>query len=52
MSEKIMDNIPAGVASKKEGYKTFIMGVPFEVIKNSDERNALMNRVMTFFENK
>ena len=46
------NNIPAAVAASKDGYKTFVMGVPFEVIKNDGERNALMKRVLTFFENK
>ena len=44
------NNIPAGVAASKDGYKTFIMGVPFEVIETEAERNALMQRVMNFFE--
>ena len=44
------NNIPAGVAVSKEGYKTFVMGIPFEVIKTDVERNALMQRVMNFFE--
>ena len=46
------NNIPAGVAASKNGYKTFVMGVPFEVIKNDGERNALMKRVLDFFGNK
>lgn len=44
------NNIPAGVAAAKDGYKTFVMGVPFEVVKNEKDRNALMKRVLTFFE--
>lgn len=46
------NNIPAGVATFKNGYKTFVMGIPFEVISGDDKRNALMNRVLRFFENK
>lgn len=46
------NNIPAGVAASKNGYKTFVMGVPFEVISGDAERNALMSRVLNFFENK
>ena len=46
------NNIPAGVATSKNGYKTFVLGVPFEVIEGADNRNALMKRVLNFFENK
>lgn len=46
------NNIPAGVAASKNGYKTFVMGVPFEVVKNEKDRNELMKRVLTFFEKK
>ena len=46
------NNIPAGVASAKDGYKTFVMGVPFEVIKTTEGRNVLMIRVLDFFGNK
>lgn len=46
------NNIPAGVASAKDGYKTFVMGVPFEVIETGERRNALMTRILDFFENK
>lgn len=46
------NNIPAGVAASMNGYRTFVMGVPFEVIENESERNALMQRVLNFFEKK
>lgn len=46
------NNIPAGIASSRYGYKTVVVGFPFETIKNADERNEFMHRVMNFFENK
>ncbi len=46
------NNIPAGVASAKNGYKTFVMGVPFEVIETAEGRNAFMKNVLDFFGNK
>ncbi len=46
------NNIPAGVAASMNGYKTFVMGVPFEVVKTDAERNELMQRVLNFFEKK
>ena len=45
------NNISAGVAYKGEDYKTFIMGFPFECIQSEFERNALMKRILAFFEN-
>ena len=44
------NNIPAGIASSTYGYKTFVLGVPFEVIKGKENRNAFMQRVLNFFE--
>ena len=44
------NNIPAGVATSKNGYKTFVLGVPFEVIEGDKNRDALMKRVLNFFE--
>lgn len=46
------NNIPAGVAASLTGYKTFVMGVPFEVVKSESERDALMARILNFFEKK
>ena len=44
------NNIPAGVAASMNGYKTFVMGVPFEVVKTQAERDQIMQRVLNFFE--
>lgn len=44
------NNIPAGVAVANEGYKTFVMGVPFEVIEGEEGRTSLMKRILNFFE--
>ncbi len=46
------NNIPAGIASSRNGYKTVVLGFPFETIKNENERNEFMQRVLNFFENK
>ena len=45
------NNIPAGIASSRYGYKTVVVGFPFETIKNADERNNFMSRVLNFFNN-
>ena len=44
-------NLSAGVAYHGD-YKTYIMGFPFESIRTACERDALMNAILTFFENK
>lgn len=46
------NNIPAGIASSRNGYKTVVLGFPFETIKNENERNEFMKRVLNFFEKK
>lgn len=46
------NNIPAGIASSRNGYKTVVVGFPFETIKDESERNEFMERVLNFFENK
>ncbi len=46
------NNIPAGIASDRYGYKTVVVGFPFETIKSDTERNEFMRRVLNFFENK
>jgi len=45
------NNLSAGVAYQGN-YKTYIMGIPFESIRTVCERDALMNAILTFFENK
>ena len=44
------NNIPAGIASSRNGYKTVVVGFPFETIKSENERDEFMQRVMNFFE--
>ncbi len=44
------NNIPAGIASSRYGYKTVVVGFPFETIKSEDRRNEFMQRVLNFFE--
>ncbi len=46
------NNIPAGIASSRNGYKTVVVGFPFETIKSENERDEFMQRVMNFFENE
>ena len=46
------NNLPAGVAASMKGYKTFVMGFPFEVIEGEANRNGMMKRVLNFFENE
>ncbi len=46
------NNIPAGIASSRNGYKTVVVGFPFETIKSETERDTFMQRVLDFFENK
>lgn len=42
------NNLSAGVAYKGD-YKTCVLGFPFEAIRTEAEREALMNAVLTFF---
>ncbi len=46
------NNLPAGVAASMNGYKTFVMGFPFEVIEGEKNRNEMMKRVLNFFAEK
>ena len=46
------NNIPAGIASDRGGYRTVVMGFPFETIKSSDQRHALMADIMKYLDNK
>jgi hypothetical protein len=43
------NSISAGIAYKGEVYKTCILGFPFEAIKTDNERNDLMQRILSFF---
>lgn len=46
------NNIPAAVVADQGGYRTCVMGFPFETIKDAASRNALMSQIMIFFNNK
>ena len=44
------NNIPAGIVSDRNGYRTVVTGVPFEVFDKADQRNTMMQEVLNFFE--
>lgn len=46
------NQIPAGVASVHSGYRTVVLGFPFETVKDADARNAFMAHVLSFFAEK
>lgn len=43
------NNIPAGIASERNGYRTVVLGFPFEVMTDAPQRDNLMNQVLQFF---
>lgn len=43
------NNTSAGVAFRNEGYATFLLGVPFEALRTTEERNRLMQMVLNHF---
>ena len=43
------NNIPAGVVSDRNGYRTVVMGVPFETLTDRGTRNSFMSAVLNFF---
>ena len=43
------NNISAGIAYSGNGYKTCVLGFPFESIKTAEERTDLMQRILKFF---
>ena len=45
------NNLSAGVAYKGD-YKTCILGFPFEALRTTAEREALMSAILTFFNEK
>ena len=45
------NNLSAGVVYKGD-YKTCILGFPFEALRTASEREALMNAILTFFNEK
>lgn len=44
------NNLSAGVTYKADNYSTFILGVPFESIKNTDRRNSLMKTILNLLQ--
>jgi hypothetical protein len=46
------NNIPAGVACDRGTYRTVVLGFPFETIKETSDRDALMHDVLNFFNRK
>ena len=46
------NNIPAAVVADQGGYRTCVMGFPFETIKDAASRRALMGQIMEFFNKK
>ena len=45
------NNLSAGVAYEGD-YKTCVLGFPFESLHTAEERECLMNAILTFFDNK
>lgn len=45
------NNISAGIAYKGT-YKTCVLGFPFEAIRTTNEKDALMKGILTFFDEK
>ena len=43
------NNLSAGVAYKGT-YKTCVLGFPFETLRTAEERNRLMEAILTFFD--
>ena len=46
------DGTDAAVAYDGADYKCFVMGFPFETIKDAASRRALMGQIMEFFNKK
>ena len=46
------NNISAGVVNDFGGYKTCVVGFPFETIKCKEQRDNLMRQVLDFFTNE
>ncbi|MDD2960764.1 MAG: xanthan lyase [Muribaculaceae bacterium] len=45
------NNLVAGIVTSKKGYKTCVLGFPFETIKDGNSRGQLMTQILNFFEN-
>lgn len=46
------NNLVGGIAMADKNYRTVVIGFPFETIKSSESRNALMQQILNFFSNK
>lgn len=46
------NNLVAGTAYAADGYKTVVLGFPFETIKDNSQREHLMKQVLDFFGDK
>lgn len=44
------NNRNAGIVSSREGYRTAVLGFPFETILNRDVRDTLMRHIFDFFD--
>ena len=43
------NNIPAGIISQRDGYRTVVTGVPFESMDDSTQRNSFMEAILNYF---
>ncbi len=46
------NNLVAGIAFAPEGYRTVVIGFPFETITSDTERVSLMSQILKFFNEK
>ncbi len=46
------NNLVAGTACRMNGYRTVMLGFPFETIAGSDQRDTLMNQILNFLLSK
>ena len=43
------NNKSAAIACRQNGYKTVVMGFPFETVNGAETRDALMAKILGFF---
>lgn len=46
------NNLVAGIAYAPEGYRTVVIGFPFETISSAESRTSLMRQILNFFDKK
>ncbi len=46
------NNLVAGTATAFDGYRTVVIGFPFETIRGTESRAGLMRQILNFFTNK